>query len=142
MAIPAAHVDVVIGIVIRHGQILVCQRRHDNPNLPGLWEFPGGKREPGETLEACLHRELHEELAIEVCLLAPLRVIDHAYPTVRITLHPFICQHHSGEPQPLACEQCQWVAPTHLSDYAFPPANAELLTELQHWLKANPVRES
>jgi len=121
--------DVVIGIVLREGKVLICQRRRSDP-LAGYWEFPGGKVEPGETLEQCLLRELREELAINARPIEPLAVIEHDYPHVQVRLHPYLCRHESGEPQPLAAEQVTWVAPSDLTKYRFPPANDDLIAEL------------
>ena len=122
-------VDVVIGIVVRDGKILICQRRQSDA-LAGYWEFPGGKLEPGETLEQCLARELREELAIIARPIEPLAVIEHDYPHVQVRLHPYLCQHESGDPQPLAAEQAIWVAPTNLARYRFPSANDDLIRQL------------
>jgi mutator protein MutT len=122
-------VQVAIGIVVRDGQTLICQRHKAN-TFGDLWEFPGGKLEPGESPTDCLHRELREELSIAVSVLRPLTPIDHAYPTVHVTLHPFLCQHVSGEPRPNAAQQLRWVPLHDLNDYPFPAGNAPLLTEL------------
>src|SRR5829696_6573139 len=123
-------VDVVIGVVLRDdGHLLVCQRK-SNGHLGGYWEFPGGKREPGESLEQCLVRELEEELAIRVRPLAALDVIEHDYPAVRVRLHPYLCTHLDGDTKPLGCERLQWVGPTELAQYSFPPANARLIAYL------------
>src|SRR6185312_6787763 len=78
-------VDVVIGIVVRDGTILICQRQRSDA-LAGYWEFPGGKLEPGETIEQCLARELREELAIIARPIEPLAVIEHDYPHVQVRL--------------------------------------------------------
>jgi mutator protein MutT len=121
-------VEVAIAIVCRGGRILVCQRKADDP-LGGYWEFPGGKREPGETLEQCLRRELREELAIEVRPVAQLEPIDHDYPHVSVRLHPFICTYESGEIQHLACQTSRWIDPSALRDHRFPPANDRLLDQ-------------
>src|SRR3954454_21204073 len=101
--------DVVIGVVMgraaggatRAGKVLICQRP-EGKSFAGYWEFPGGKREPGETLEQCLRRELREELAIEVTPVHALSTLDHDYPRGPIRLHPWVCTHDDGEPQLLA----------------------------------------
>ncbi len=121
-------VDVVIGIVTRGDQILIC-RRPAHTTFPGYWEFPGGKREPGETAHDCLARELMEELAIAVRPLQALDVIEHDYPTGRVRLHPCLCLHADGRPQPLGCAQALWVSPPALRDYRFPPANEALIEQ-------------
>src|SRR6476469_3906122 len=99
--VKAARTDVAIGIVTRAGKVLICQRP-DGKSFAGYWEFPGGKREPGETIDQCLRRELREELAIEVTPTHALSPVDHDYPAGSIRLHPWVCTHDAGEPQPLA----------------------------------------
>src|SRR3954471_6285129 len=100
-------IEAAIGIVARglNGavQVLVCQRKEDD-ELGGYWEFPGGKCEDGETLEECLRRELDEELAITARPLARLTTIEHDYPHALIRLHPFVCQHESGEVEHKECQ--------------------------------------
>jgi A/G-specific adenine glycosylase len=111
------HYDVAAAVTIgANGCVLVAQRRADDM-LGGLWEFPGGKREPGETLHECLIREMREELGVEVEVLeggSPLIVIKHAYTHFRITLHAFRCQLVSGEPRCLDCAEFRWVDVTEL----------------------------
>lgn len=119
-------IDVVIGLVCRANQLLICQRRTQDP-LGGLWEFPGGKLERGESREHCLARELAEELDIRVRILRPLPTIEYEYSSVHVRLHPYLCAHLDGEPKPLASQQLAWVAAGDLSHYTFPAANAPLL---------------
>jgi A/G-specific adenine glycosylase len=130
--------DVVIGIVCRGDRVLVCQRPADT-TFPGYWEFPGGKREPGETLEQCLARELREELAIGVHPVAALDPIEHDYPTARVRLHPYLCTHATGEPRPLACQRFEWVEAPHLRAYRFPPANDGLIEQVIERLASSPM---
>ncbi len=118
-----------IAVVNRSGRILICQRKPDD-TFGGFWEFPGGKREPGEDLEACLAREMMEELAITVRIVRKLTAIEHQYPRVRVTLHPFLCEHSNGEPQLIECQQVKWVKPEELPLHPFPPANESLVTEI------------
>jgi mutator protein MutT len=124
-------VDVAIGVVLERGRVLICQRP-ENVTLPGLWEFPGGKRLPDESLEQCLARELREELAIEVRPVESLPPIQHDYPFARVRLHPFLCTRIEGEPHAIGCQQFQWIDPRQLPQFPFPPANAPLLKELIH----------
>jgi mutator protein MutT len=121
-------VDVAIAIITRAGKVLICQRP-DHGSFAGYWEFPGGKREPNETVADCLRREVVEELAIQITPLRALRTVDHDYPRGRIRLHPFICDYSSGELQLLACQDAAWVDPKDLTGYQFPPANNELIQE-------------
>ena len=127
-------ISVALGIVLREGTVLLCQRRHDNPVLPGVWEFPGGKAELGESMQDCLHRELLEEVNIHVEVVGRLPLVEHVYPTRRVQLHPFVCIHRRGEPESLQSEQCRWVHPEALKDYDFPPANEVVLESLWKWL--------
>lgn len=122
-------VDAAIAIIESRGKILICQRKDDNV-LGGYWEFPGGKREPGESLEDCLRRELREELAIKVRPIRALTAIDHDYPHVHVRLHPFLCIHESGQIRHLECQTSRWIDPPALRDYRFPPANESLLDEV------------
>lgn len=128
-------VDVVIAVVVRGGSVLICQRRSDDP-LGGYWEFPGGKREPGESNEQCLARELMEELAIEARPAEALAPIEHDYPHLRVRLHPYWCEHLAGDPQPLAAQQIAWVTADDLSSYRFLPANADLIRSIRARLAA------
>jgi len=121
--------DVVIAIIFRESKILIAKRRKGD-TFADRWEFPGGKKEPGESVVDCLHRELREELDISVGHLEPLGAIRHAYPEFQVCLHPFICQLASGQPKPLACQQLAWVAPEELRQHQFPAANAQLIEEI------------
>ncbi|HDQ45788.1 MAG TPA: A/G-specific adenine glycosylase, partial [bacterium] len=93
---PLPHLDVTAGVIWKEGRFLITLRP-PRGLLGGLWEFPGGKREAGETLEACLSREIHEELGIEVSVGRRLISVEHAYTHFRITLHVFECRFVSGE---------------------------------------------
>lgn len=122
-------IDVSAGLIFRNGTLLITQR-HASDHLGGLWEFPGGKREPGESFEQCLVRELEEELGIRVEVGAELEDVTHAYPEKRVRLKFFKCRLLSGEPRPLGCSQLRWVAPAELERYDFPEADARLLLRL------------
>jgi mutator protein MutT len=123
-------VDAAIGVVKRDGRVLICQRKSDD-TLGDFWEFPGGKCEPGESLEACLARELMEEVAIKARVVRKLTPIEHDYPHARLTLHPFLCEHVEGEAMAIECQRTKWVAAAELSGYKFPPANETLLEEVE-----------
>lgn len=111
-------------------QILIDQRRPDGL-LGGLWEFPGGKLEPGETVEECIKREILEELGIEIEVGDHLITINHAYTHFHVTLIVHHCRHISGKPQPIECEQVRWVALNELDQYSFPKANVEIINALR-----------
>ncbi len=128
------HYDVTAGIIRgADGRILIAQRPPEGL-LGGLWEFPGGKQEPGETLPECLRRELREELAIEVDVGALFVVVKHAFTHFKITLHTFVCQHTGGEPQRLGVHDFAWVNEADLlaqTHYSFGKADREVLAALR-----------
>ncbi|WP_296369145.1 A/G-specific adenine glycosylase [Vulcanococcus sp. Clear-D1] len=128
----------VIGVgVVRNasGQVLIDQRLNEGL-LGGLWEFPGGKQEPGEPIETTIARELQEELAIEAEVGEELITLEHAYSHKRLRFVVHLCRWISGEPQPLASQQVRWVEPTELGDYPFPAANARIIAALLERLQA------
>lgn len=124
------HQDIGVGIVWKRGQILIAQRKAEGL-LGGLWEFPGGKREPGETFAACVRREVMEELGIEVQVGAEFAVVDHAYSHFAITMHAFRCDYVRGRPRALGCARWKWVRPGELEAYAFPKANRTIIKEIE-----------
>ena len=122
-------IEAAIAIVLKGGKILVCQRKDDD-TFGGYWEFPGGKQEDGESLEQCLARELREELNIAARPTTLLDPIVHDYPEVLVRLHPFLCEHESGEPELLECQATRWIDPAELPNYRFPPANESLIEQI------------
>ena len=125
------HRDVTAGIIWdSKGKFLITQRPLDGM-LGGLWEFPGGKRRPGEALPACLRREIHEELAIEIQINDLLCRVEHAFTHFYMTLYAFECQWLSGDPQLLGCADLQWVTLDHLDTYAFPVADQKIISHLR-----------
>ncbi|MCP9808617.1 8-oxo-dGTP diphosphatase MutT [Cyanobium sp. HWJ4-Hawea] len=119
-----------VGVVLnRAGDVLIDQRL-EGGLLGGLWEFPGGKQEPGEAIPETIRRELAEELAIEVAVGAQLIVVEHAYGPKKLRFVVHLCTWLSGEPQPLASQQVRWVRPEQLGDYPFPAANAQIIGAL------------
>jgi A/G-specific adenine glycosylase len=123
------HVEVAIAIVLRGSRLLITRRKADGP-LGGLWEFPGGKCEPGETPEQCLARELREELAITARPVMSFPPITHCYAHAEVCLHPYLCLHESGEPQLIGCQDARWIEPAQLRDFPFPEANARLIDQI------------
>jgi mutator protein MutT len=128
---PGKQLEVSAGLVFRDSKLLITQR-HFASHLGGMWEFPGGKREPGETFEACLVRELREELGIEVHVGNVLEILTHAYPEKTVHLRFFQCRWLEREPQALACPAFKWVTASELKDYEFPAADAKLIQRLQN----------
>jgi len=122
-------IEVSAALIFRSGQLLITQR-HAKAHLGGLWEFPGGKRETGETFEQCLVREIREELGIEISVGELFEEISHDYPEKFVHLKFFICKLISGEPQPLDCAAVKWISKSELSNFDFPAADAQLLEKL------------
>jgi mutator protein MutT len=123
-------IDVSAALIFNNGKLLITQR-HATVHLGGLWEFPGGKREAGETFEACLLREIREELGIEISAGKLFEEITHAYTEKTVHLKFFICELLSGEPQTLGCAAFKWIGKSELSDFEFPAADAQLLEKLR-----------
>ena len=122
-------------LIDRDGRILLAQRPAGK-SMAGLWEFPGGKVEPGETPEAALIRELHEELGIETwsSCLAPLTFASHSYEEFHLLMPLFACRKWEGIPQAREGQVLKWVAPKALRDYPMPPADIPLIPILRDWL--------
>jgi mutator protein MutT len=120
---------VAAAVVGRDGRYLVT-RRLRGTHLEGHWEFPGGKCEAGETLEACLARELREELGVEARIGARLLATSHDYPERSVTLH-FFASEIDGDPQPLLDQEIRWIDRGALATLQFPEADAALLALLQ-----------
>lgn len=119
---------VAVALVDADGRVLVSERP-PGKQLAGLWEFPGGKVEPGERPEATLIRELSEELgiAVEEPCLAPLTFASHAYPDFHLLMPLYVCRRWSGTPRPMEGQTLKWVRPRTLRDLAMPPADAPLI---------------
>ncbi|MFQ5795942.1 MAG: A/G-specific adenine glycosylase [Candidatus Bipolaricaulia bacterium] len=126
------HYDIAVGIIWHDEKVLIA-KRPENGLLGGLWEFPGGKRQPDESLDRCLVREVKEELDIEVSVSQPqpFIVVKHGYTHFHVTLHVFHCTYQQGTPQPLGCDDWRWVRLEELPDYAFPVANHRIIKALQ-----------
>jgi len=124
-------VEVAAGLICSDGRYLIAKRK-PGVHLAGLWEFPGGKREPGETLEDCLRRELYEELSIRVDVPIPFQIIRHDYSEKTVELHFFQCAIEAGQPAPVDCAELRWVLPSELDKYQFPPADRPIIEALQH----------
>jgi 8-oxo-dGTP diphosphatase len=120
---------VVAAVIERAGRILIT-RRPKGAHLEGLWEFPGGKPEAGETLDAALVREVREELGVAFSPGERLAEVDWEYPDKRIRI-AFFRGGIEGEPRPLEGQEMAWVAPADLGRYEFPPADAALLERLR-----------
>ena len=128
-------IEVSAALIFHGGKLLITQR-HAKSHLGGLWEFPGGKREAGETFEQCLVREIREELGVAISVGELFEEIRHDYPEKSVHLKFFICELISGEPQPLDCAAVKWIDQAGLDAHKFPAADAQLLVKLkspQQW---------
>ncbi|WP_462156538.1 8-oxo-dGTP diphosphatase MutT [Pseudoalteromonas sp. GB56] len=122
-------VNVAVGIILRGQQSFIC-KRPDEKHQGGLWEFPGGKIESGETTTQALARELLEEVAIDVHSSEPFMVIEHDYGDKKVCLDIHKVSDFTGEPKGAEGQQGQWVAINELAQYAFPEANQAILEKL------------
>ncbi|HSC57355.1 MAG TPA: 8-oxo-dGTP diphosphatase MutT [Nitrospira sp.] len=123
-------VEVAAGLILHEGRYLIAKRRA-GVHLAGFWEFPGGKREQGETLEECLQRELFEELSVTIDVPVPYRIIRHEYPEKIVELHFFRCAIERGQATPLDCAEIRWVYPHEMGRYQFPPADRPIIEALR-----------
>lgn len=124
-----------VALIDVDGRILLAQRPQGKP-MAGLWEFPGGKVEPGETPEAALIRELEEELGINTwaSCLAPLTFASHAYADFHLLMPLFACRKWEGTPVPQENQVLKWVFVKDLRDYPMPAADVPLIPILRDWL--------
>jgi len=115
-------------LVDADGRVLIAQRPQGK-QLAGLWEFPGGKVEPGETPEECLIRELREEIGIEtkIACLAPLTFASHSYDDFHLLMPLYVCRRFEGIAVPKEGQTLKWVRPRQMRDYPMPPADAPLI---------------
>ena len=118
-------IEVSAAVIWRNGKVFV-QQRPKNGLMGGLWEFPGGKLEKGESPEQCLEREIREELGVKTTIEVKLMTIRHAYTQFRVTLHVFQCS-ISGPLKPTQCEAWSWAKPSSLEKLPFPSANAKIV---------------
>lgn len=120
-------------LVNSEGDILLAQRPEDKP-FGGLWEFPGGKIEKGETPEAALVREMDEELGIIIAVedLSPFTFASHSYDTIHLLMPLYLCRHWDGIVTPKEGQDIVWVSPENLAQYRMPPADIPLIPLLQN----------
>lgn len=123
------YIPVVAGVIARRGRLLLCQR-HDEEHLPLMWEFPGGKIDPGETPVAALERELLEELGTRATVEEQIAEVFHTYPSKKVWLR-FFRVRLQGEPRPLVHRRLRWVPSRELADFRVPPPNAVVIERLR-----------
>ncbi|MGF1675705.1 MAG: 8-oxo-dGTP diphosphatase MutT [Rivularia sp. (in: cyanobacteria)] len=131
------HKIIGVAVIWNDKQQILIDRRRQQGTMGGLWEFPGGKLEPGETIEECIKREIAEELAIEIKVGEHLITIDHTYIDLRVTLTVHECHHIKGIPQPLECDEIRWVNLEQLEEFNFPAANVQIIAALQRKVKSS-----
>ncbi|MCM8811620.1 MAG: (deoxy)nucleoside triphosphate pyrophosphohydrolase [Candidatus Omnitrophica bacterium] len=120
---------VAVAVIQRGRKVLITQRMLSD-SFGGMWEFPGGKKQAGESLERCLVREIKEELGLAIRVAGRINVVEHRYPTCLIRMTCFDCRVLAGEPKPLECADLRWVLPGELSKYRFPPASGPIIRHL------------
>ena len=125
-----ASIEVAAALIFDSDRLLIAQRP-PGVHLEGLWEFPGGKRELGETYESCLLREIREELGCEVLVGPMLHESEHAYPEKSVRIRFFQCRVVSGMPEPLECAALRWVSQDSLGQFQFPEADMALIEQLK-----------
>ena len=126
---PIPLVSAAIAVIERRGRYLV-NRRRAQAHLGGLWEFPGGKRRPGESWQACVRREGYEEIGAEISVIRRLPPLRFAYSDRRVRLEVFRCRIIKGRPAPLRTRAIRWVSLTELVRLPFPEANRPLVRRL------------
>jgi 8-oxo-dGTP diphosphatase len=129
-ALTAPRLDVVVALIRDSaGRVLVSQRLPDRP-MAGYWEFPGGKRTPGEGRREALARELGEELGIRPLAAAPFMQLEHDYPDTRVALDIWVVSHYAGEPRALEGQPLAWHAPADLMRIELLPADRPIVVRL------------
>ena len=117
----------VTAAIIWQGDKVLITKRPEGTHLEGMWEFPGGKKEEEETLEACIEREIKEELGVEIRAERYLLSVSHEYETKVVDLHIFECSLVNGSPTPMEGQDMKWVNPCDMSGYNFPPPDIEII---------------
>jgi A/G-specific adenine glycosylase len=130
---PVPHKQIGVAVIWDDQRQILIDRRRQEGLLGGLWEFPGGKIEPNETVADCIRREIMEELGIEIEVGERLIVVEHAYTHFKVTLNVHHCRHLSGEPQPIECDEVKWVTLDEIEQYPFPKANVVIIEALKEY---------
>ena len=123
----------LIGVAViwnQEGKILIDKRRPGGV-FGGLWEFPGGKKEPNETIQDCIKREVLEELGIEIVVEEHLITVEHTYTQVKITLDVYNCRYLQGTPQTIECDEFRWVTLDEIDSFTFPKANEQIISAIR-----------
>ena len=126
------HKIIGVAVIWNDQKQILIDRRLPTGTMAGLWEFPGGKIEVGETIQECIKREISEELGIEIAVGEHLITIDHTYSHLRVTLTVHHSQHLAGVPQAIECDEIRWVDLDELDNFTFPEANKEIIAALRN----------
>lgn len=125
------HKTIGVGVIWNDQKQILIDRRRAEGLLGGLWEFPGGKIEVGETIEDCIKREIKEELAIDIEVCDRLITIEHDYSHFSVKLIVHHCRHIGGVPQTVECEEIRWVTLDEIDQFSFPKANSQIIAALR-----------
>lgn len=131
LPVPLPHKIIGVGVIWNDRQQILIDRRRPGGAMGGLWEFPGGKLEPGETIEECIKREIQEELGIVIEVGKHLITIEHDYTHLRVTLTVHQCKYLQGVPQAIECDEIRWVTLDEIDRYTFPEANGQIIAALR-----------
>ena len=131
------HKIIGVAVIWNDQKQILIDRRLPTGTMGGLWEFPGGKIEVGETIQECIKREISEELGIEIVVREHLITIDHTYAHLRVTLIVHHSQHLAGVPQAIECDEIRWVSLDELDNFTFPEANGEIIAALRKYHNQN-----
>ncbi|NJK73407.1 MAG: 8-oxo-dGTP diphosphatase MutT [Richelia sp. CSU_2_1] len=127
---PVVHKVIGVAVIKNDREQFLIDKRSPQGLHGGFWEFPGGKIEPGETIEACIAREIMEELGIVIEVGDLLIEIEHDYSKFTVTLKVHNCRHISGEPRPIECDEIRWVTLDEMNEFTFPKANDRIIAAL------------
>jgi A/G-specific adenine glycosylase len=133
---PIPHKHIGVAVIWNDQDQILIDRRKQEGLLGGLWEFPGGKIEPEESVEDCIRREIQEELGIQVEVGELLTTVTHTYSHFKVTLNVHHCTHLSGEPQPIECDEIRWVTMENIEEYPFPKANIHIIEALKEYWRS------
>ncbi len=135
---PSPTKSIGVAVIWNDQGLILIDRRRPEGLLGGLWEFPGGKVEAGETIEDCIRREIREELDIEIEVGQHLITIHHAYTHFQVVLNVHHCRYISGEPKPIECDEIRWVTLAELDQFPFPKANVQIIQALRQAQSSAP----